>query len=221
MNRYRAVSSLLVVAACLPLTLLAEAGAGYLDGYYIPISSLTLDDGSGSLSKDSDGWGGRGLLPVGKYLALTSEYQESKFAEIQSTVRQFRIGGGPALAIDRFRLQTMLLGEYVSTNLRVGSMTVQPDGYGAHLRLAWYPLKGLSVYGQGGYLNLRAGAQDLTISGPEFTAGAAYVFLGDFGVFADYRYTRLEDSGNSKFELGDFRTGIRYSFGGGSSGDSE
>jgi hypothetical protein len=215
------LGSVVLAAALLPATVLAEAGAGYLDGYYIPLSALTIEQGGSSVDKDGFGYGGRGLLPVGQYLGLTAEDQESKFHAVNSTVRQFRIGGGPALSIDRFHIQTMLLGEYVSTNLRVGGAIIQPDGYGAHLRAAWYPFKGFSVYGQGGYLNLRAGDQSLTLSGPEFTAGVAYVFLGDFGVFADYRYTQLEDSNSNKFELGDLRTGIRWSFGGKSSSDSE
>ncbi|HUR40130.1 MAG TPA: hypothetical protein VM240_03085 [Verrucomicrobiae bacterium] len=175
----------------------AAALRSRIDGYSLVKSDLKIGPGS----DDGDGYGVRALLVAGEHSVATAEYQTASFSKSGLDIDQLRVGMG----VTRANSATGLYVEFDQIDLEDETA----DGPGVHGRyvVAFGPVE---VHGSLGHLWLRDSNEQ--IWGPEISAGAAFAF-GSFGVFADYRMSKLEaqDSGVD-VELTDIRAGVRFYF---------
>ncbi|SEQ29343.1 hypothetical protein SAMN04488038_105159 [Solimonas aquatica] len=201
----------------LSLPCAAMAAPGYqvppigVDLYYIPQTKLEATDAFSGLTADDDGdgFGARITAPLANTgLRFNAEYQSSKLSDSDIDVDQLRIGGswmtpGPV----RFGA----VGEYIDLTLDAnGNGKSELTGFGVHGRVEVDLPPMLSLYGQVGYVNLDDNG---TVDGVEFTVGGLLQLNRQFGVFADYRESDLEDENSNKLNISDARVGVRLLFG--------
>lgn len=182
-----------------------------IDLYYIPQTRVEVTEAISGISDhdDGDGFGGRITVPIGPTgLRLNGEYQASSLSDSNLDVDQLRLGGtwmtpGP--------VRVGAVGEYIRLTLDAHSNGKStPDGYGVHGRVEVDLPPMLSFYGQAGYVNL---SDQGTVDGFEYTIGGLVQLNRQFGVFADYRETDLEDDAGNKTNISDARVGVRLLFG--------
>lgn len=201
-----------IFASAAAALLLAPLGAhalepGSIDAYYIPNTNLDLSvPGSGGYDDDGDGFGIKGLLPLGALpnLAFTGEYESSSY-DNGVDLDSYRLGAG--WLFGEQVLTGGVFGEYVNYSLDDADV----DGYGVHARLSGQAAERLNFYVQAGYLDL-SGDDGLDIDGPEYLIGAAYQFTPQLGAFVDFRSTQLEDDNGIELDNNEVRTGLRYWF---------
>lgn len=182
-----------------------------IDAYYIPQTRVEVKDAFTGASDhdDGDGFGARLTVPIGPTgLRFNGEYQASSLKDSDLDVDQLRLG---ATWMTPGPVRIGAVGEYIKLTLDGHSAgKSEPDGYGVHGRVEIDLPPMLSFYGQAGYVNLDDNG---TVDGFEYTIGGLVQLNRQFGVFADYRESDLEDEDGNKFNLGDARVGVRFLFG--------
>lgn len=183
----------------------APEGASYVDVFYLPSAKLKETSSLGSGDVSGDGFGARGQFAVLPDLALTGEYQETKYDQGVGKISQLRVGAGYLVQ------QGGLFAEYTDIKDDTNSHI---DGYGLHGRLNVEIAPGLRIFGDAGYLLDMRDDQDRKFDGPDLSGGVSFAVNPQLGLFADYRYTRLEGPSSRVLEFNDVRTGVRVTFGG-------
>jgi opacity protein-like surface antigen len=197
---------LAALAAPLAVPALAQANEqGHVDAYYIPSSNLDID---GVGDDDGDGFGVKGMVPLGSNFFLNGEYQSVTLDDSDWDVDQLRLGGGwqTPLATGTFAVY----GEYANIDLD-GS---EADGLGVHGRLVFPIAPSVNIYGQVGYLWLEDD-DNYDIDGLEFLIGASVDFTPNIGAFLDFRQSNLSADtgfGDQDFTFQDVRVGVRVLF---------
>lgn len=197
------------LGALLAVPLAAQAAdMAYLDVYYIPDSTLEFDSGDAPSveSSDGDGFGVKLAAMLGESVFFAAEYQSADytFANVSAKADTRRIGLG-------YKTPWPLYGlaEYVRNDLRIGgsnaSLAGDEDGWAAHLGLKADLLDWLT-------LDARVGYQDVGESdGLEYVVGLGINLDRNFGIFADYRVSELEND-NGDATAKDVRAGLRFRF---------
>ena len=117
----------------------ADTGA-FVDVFFIPSAELEVTvPGSGNARDDGDGFGFRGMVPAGG-IAVTGEYQTTRYDDSGIEFDQLRLGIGLVN-----ETTSGLLLEYVDTELDGAAA----DGFAVHGRFA-----AENFYGQLGYVRL-------------------------------------------------------------------
>lgn len=190
------------------LTLAQQHDINTLDLYYMPIASHEEGDEE---FEDGDGFGAEARLPFGQISFFTGEYQINDYEDFAGTglngsLEWIRLGGGFYLGPSS---PVYLRGEYVHTEFEVSAGTFSnsdtDSGWAAHIGVHLPVSEILLIYGESGYITLD------DADGYEFTGGAELELNESLGLFADYRYTFLEDD-TTESTLTDVRTGIRLTF---------
>lgn len=189
--------------------LAAMAGPmSYIDAYYIPDSTLTVEAANSEIeSDDGDGFGVKLAGMVGENFFLAGEYQstDNEFGNATVTVETTRLGLG-----FHFGLPVYLLGEYVN-NEASGELANfggagDEDGYGIHAGIKFDIIDMLTIDARGGYLDV--GDSD----GYEYVVGLGLNLDRHFGLFADYRVSELERDDDVTGKVEDVRAGFRFRF---------
>jgi len=204
----KAKKLLMLAALAAPLAVPAIAQAneqGHVDAYYIPSSNLDID---GAGDDDGDGFGVKGMVPLGSNFFLNGEYQSVTLDDSDWDIDQLRLGGGwqTPLATGTFAVY----GEYANIDLD-GS---EADGLGVHGRLVFPIAPSVNIYGQLGYLWLEDD-DNYDIDGLEFLIGASVDFTPNIGAFLDFRQSNLTadtNLGDQDFTFQDVRVGVRVLF---------
>lgn len=187
------------------------ASLSYLDAYYIPDSTLELEDDTDSIeSEEGDGFGVKLAAMLGENVFLAGEYQSTDNEQlggsaINATVDSARIGLG-------FNTSTPFYGliEYINYEAEVesglGSGSDSESGFGAHIGANIDLFEHLTLEARGGYLDV--GDSD----GFEYLAGIGLNLDKNFGLFVDYRVTELDTKEDLTLTVTDLRTGFRFRF---------
>lgn len=211
-------------AAFLPVAASANTTLpSYLDLFYAAASEIEIGDAD---FDDGDGYGAKGrfVLPGGLFFA--GEYQNLEYdpfdvdnggllggsTRFEIELESWRAGLGYHLAETPF----YLLGEYIgyesefsTTGAEADEETLGDDidesGYGVHAGINGRLTDFLALNGQIGYVDV-GDAGD----GMEYLVGASLGFGSSLGLFADYRFTDLEEDVDT--EISGFRVGLRLAF---------
>lgn len=202
----RKLAAVLVLSApALP----ALAADGFVDAYYVPSSRLS-GDGGGSIS--GDGYGLKASVPVGSVVFFNGEFQRDTYRVDGDSgwINQYRVGVGAQTSPDKARAAVWI--EYAG--LHGSGDSTNPNGVGLHSRVSFTLAPPFQVYAEAGYVLLSSkdsnSDSSSTADGPEFLAGAAFSFTERLGVFADYRFSRLNgENGGGRIDFNDFRVGAR------------
>ncbi|MGQ0698358.1 MAG: outer membrane protein [Panacagrimonas sp.] len=195
----------------------------YLDLYYIALADLEIDDFE---FDDGDGYGAKGRFMILDNLFISGEYQNSEYdpfdretggvlggaTRFEVEVESYRGGLGFYFGDSPF----FVMGEYIGFEAEVSTTGEEDDeeglgddldetGYGAHAGIDGTFGTGFGFHAQGGYVDLGDAGDGLELLG-----GVSYSFNPGIGLFADYRYTQLED--DVETDLADARVGLRISF---------
>ncbi|MDD3761803.1 MAG: outer membrane beta-barrel protein [Nevskiales bacterium] len=199
----------IIVAGLLSAPLAAYAlGPNSVDLYYVPVADLDIEDAS---FDDGDGYGIRAQFDVAPNVFLSGEYQQNEYDNLEGSIIDgsldwLRLGAG--LRFDNTPFYGRV--EYVDAQFELKANGVSDDtddsGFGVHVGAAAPVSDVLHLRGEVGYLDVGDFGD-----GFELQFGALFALGESVGLFADYRYTQLEDGGDEA-DLGDFLTGVRFSF---------
>lgn len=205
----RAIRRGTLAGALMAAPLAAQAGdMAHLDVYYIVDSTLEFDfNGAPAVeSDDGDGFGVKLAAMLGESVFLAGEYQstDNEFANATATVETARIGLGYKTAWPVY-----VLAEYVSNELKIDE-TLFPiegdeDGWAGHIGVKAELVKFVTLDARVGYLDV--GESD----GLEYVVGLGLNLDRNFGLFADYRVSELENDGGET-SVEDIRAGLRFRF---------
>ena len=178
----------------------------YVDAYYVPTTALTLKSpGALGATERGDGMGGRGMFRVLHWLAVTGEYQQRQFDDVDDDLTETSGGIGFTAHTDAGDLGGIFF-EYD----KFDSDGLELDGYSAHARLSRQPNAWFSFYGDLGFLMLQDDVEDH--EGAEFTIGLTFG-TRMFRAFADWHFVDLEgESSGTRSQFGDARVGARFTF---------
>lgn len=182
-----------------------SASVGYIDGYYIPSAEVEFSDGFGSGDDDGDGFGVKGRARFADQLFFTGEYQAVEYDDSELELDQLRAGVGFLSALSP-ELNLIGRAEFIRVELD-GPFQDSDDetGYGIHGGAEALLAPRFMVHGSVGFVSVD------DADGPEFLVGVRFQANESVGIFADYRVTRLSDSG-SDLDLDDLRIGAGFSF---------
>jgi hypothetical protein len=196
--------------ACLGVLLAAPLAAqaadmAHLDVYYVPDSTLELESAGGASveSNDGDGFGVKLAAMLGESVFVAGEFQsvDYSFTNVAAKSDTKRIGLGY-----KTPWPVYALAEYVRAEAGTDANELfDEDGWAAHLGLKADMLRWLT-------LDARIGYQDVgDLDGLEYVVGLGLNLDRNFGLFADYRVSVLEnDNGETTAE--DIRAGLRFRF---------
>lgn len=189
----------------------SAAGLNHLDAYYIPDSTLELEDDTDSIeSEDGDGFGVKLAAMLGQNIFLAGEYQSTDNQKLagtatNATVDSARIGLGYDTSTPFYGLL-----EYIDYEAEVegglGGDSGSESGFGVHIGASLDLFEHLTLEARGGYLDI--GDAD----GFEYLAGIGLNLDKNFGLFVDYRVTELENKDDLTLTVEDLRTGFRFRF---------
>jgi opacity protein-like surface antigen len=183
----------------------SASAINHVDIYYIPKADLDISlSGVGSGKDDGDGFGMRGRALISDMLFLSGEYQTVEYDDSGLEIDQFRAGLGLAGAVhsDLFIIGSL---EYARAKLKApGLGSESDDGFGIHIGMLARLTQQFSVNAQVGYVSLDG-------DGVEMLLGARFKPTEQFGIFVDYRMTKLSDSGVD-LDLDDLRVGVGFHF---------
>jgi hypothetical protein len=184
----------------------ASLSGSYVDAYYVPTTALTLKaPGALGATERGDGMGGRGMFRVFHWLAVTGEYQQRQFDDVDDDLTETSGGIGFTAHTDAGDLGGIFF-EYD----KFDSDGLELDGYSAHVRLSRQPNGWFSFYGDLGFLMLQDDVEDH--EGAEFTIGLT-AGTRMFRVFADWHFVDLEgETSGTRSQFGDARVGARFTF---------
>lgn len=181
------------------------ASLGYIDGYYIPSAELEISDAGISGEDDGDGFGVKGRARFADQLFFTGEYQAVEYDDSELELDQLRAGVGFSSAVSP---ELNLIGRAEFVQVEVDSPFQDSEdetGYGVHAGAEAMLAPQFMAHGSVGYISVD------DADGPEFLAGLRFLANESISIFADYRVTRLSDSG-SDLDLDDLRIGAGFSF---------
>ena len=197
------------VAAC--ALLLAPAGAGaqradsFVDVYTVPLTELETSNAS---SDSGFGVGARGRFAFSPDFFAQGEYQLNAYEgfgaiDADGEATTLRAGAGFLTSGDA-RVYGLL--ELLRLDVDIdGSASQGESGYGISLGINGEG--DTHLYGQIGFLDVG------DVDGLEFLFGGAFRFNPRFGMFVDYRSTRLENDLGAQTNFMDLRVGLRMTFG--------
>jgi hypothetical protein len=196
------------IVLCLMAVMPAAAPAqdldyGSIDGFYVPHASVdTRGPGAAAIDDEGAGFGLRVLSRVTDRLMVTAEYQGRSYDDSGLDTAQYRVGAGLALA--------STTGVFLTYD-RLDLDAQDANGFGLHGRVAGRAGQSLSLYGDLAYLGVDA--ETFYYDGFELTLGAAWDLPAPWGLFADYRATRLDDRDNAdRWHHRELRLGLRFRF---------
>lgn len=206
-----AVGTLFGVMLSAPLAVSA-ASLDSIDAYYIPDSTLELDNGTTSVeSEEGDGFGVKLATMLGEHIFLSGQYQSTDTENIggsgvDGTVDDTRIGLGYNTSLPIYALL-----EYVNYDVEfdggsLGSVSGSETGFGAHVGARFDLMEYFTLDARAGYLDI--GDTD----GFEYLAGIGINFDRNFGLFADYRVVELDGEDDAELSTQDLRAGFRFRF---------
>src|SRR5687767_3754834 len=201
MVRWRIVLCLMaVVPAAAPAQ---DIDYGSIDGFYVPLATANLrGPGASAADDEGAGFGLRVLSRVTDRLMVTAEYQGLSFDDSGLDTAQYRVGAGLALA--------STTGVFLTYD-RLDLDAQDANGFGLHGRVAGRAARALSLYGDLAYLGVDA--ETFYHDGFELTFGAAWDLPAPWGLFADYRATRLDDRDSAdRLRRRELRIGVRFRF---------
>ncbi|MDM4770440.1 outer membrane beta-barrel protein [Solimonas sp. SE-A11] len=197
---------LAALLAAAPVASMAASGGptGHLDVYYTD-ADIELDGPVVNGDESGDGFGIRGSGKVADKVFVFGQYEKNKYdndAELQT----IRAGLGFGLWQDA-NTSLDIRAEFIDVDGKDFPLGIEIDdsGYGVHVGAAFRPLPGLSLFGDVGWIDV--GDYD----GPEYTVGAVFNVSNQFGLFADYRITDVED-GDIGLKSQDLHLGVRFNF---------
>ncbi|MES0873252.1 outer membrane beta-barrel protein [Sinimarinibacterium thermocellulolyticum] len=186
------------------------ADMAYLDVYYIVDSTLEFDLAAAPSTVESDDGDGAGVklaAMLGESVFLAAEYQSSDndFANASATNETSRIGLGY-----KTPWPVYVLAEYVNNSLEVdpsvaNGVSGDEDGWAVHLGIKADLVKFVTLDARVGYLDV--GESD----GIEYIAGLGFNLDRNFGIFADYRVSEL-DNDRREASVEEVRAGLRFRF---------
>jgi len=197
------------VLACALMLVPACAGAqrpdSFVDLYTVPLTALE----AANVSSDTGfGVGARTRFALGPELFAQGEVQVNAYqglgaADADGEATTLRAGVGFLTSGDA-RVYGLL--EFVQLGIDIdGIADGSESGYGLHLGMRG---EGDShLYGQVGFLDIG------DVDGLELLFGGVFAFNPLFGMFVDYRDTRLETGLGNETNVSDLRIGLRMSFG--------
>ncbi len=191
-------AGLLAVA---PAVTMAAGGVGnQVDLYYL---SAGVDDGSSD--ENGDGFGVKGNFAFADNLFFSGEYQRANYDDSDVDLDQLRLGVGYNTALSA---QAVVYGlvEFARAKIDGPGFSESENGFGLHGGVQFSLNEQFALNARLGYVDLG----DLG-DGVEFLVGASYELSKPFGVFLDYRVTKLEDD-TGDVDLDDFRVGVRFTF---------
>lgn len=183
--------------AGLPIAGMASDPFQHVDAYIV---STELD--IGPADDDGDGFGLSGTFRVGDQAFIDAEYQSAETDDFDIEIDQIRLGLGFHSMESTAGLTFYGQGEY----LQFEADGDDEDGFGLHGGLLLAATEQLRFKGQLGYLTLD------DVDGMEFTVGAAFDITQQFGLFADYRLSSLEDDNNNELDITDVKLGVSLLF---------
>jgi predicted porin len=198
---------LAALLAAAPMASMAASGGptGHLDVYYTD-ADLELDAPVVGGEDSGDGFGIRGSGKVADKVFVFGQYEKNSYDDSDGELQTIRAGLGFGLwqgsntSID-------IRGEFIDVegeDFPVG-IEIDDSGYGVHVGAAFRPIPGLSLFGDVGWIDV--GDYD----GPEYTVGAVFNLNEQFGLFADYRITDVEDD-DIGLKSEDLHLGVRFNF---------
>ena len=197
------MNKLLLGSALLALPFAGQASDPFqhVDVYYLS-SDLELTTPLGSGDDDGDGFGISGSFRVADQAFLIGEFQSAETDDFDIEIDQLRAGGGFHTVASANGLSFYGQGEY----LQVEVDGEDEDGFGLHGGLVLAASEQLRFTGQLGYLSLD------DVDGLEYLVSAAFDITPNFGLFADYRVSALEDDDASELDLTDVKLGVSLLF---------
>lgn len=185
--------------AAVPMGSMAAGVGNQVDLYYI---SAGIDTAVGD--DDGDGFGVKGQFAFADNLFFNGEYQSANYDDSDADLDQLRLGVGYNTSLNA---QTVLYGlaEYARVKIKDGGSESE-NGFGLHAGLQFNINDAFGLNARIGYVDIGDFGD-----GVEFLVGASYSFSKPFGVFADYRVSKL-DGDLGDIDLDDFRVGVRFTF---------
>lgn len=176
-----------------------QPSVGHIDGYYIPNAEIEASAGPATFSDDGDGFGVKGRALVAEQIFINGEYQSVEY-DGNDELDQLRAGLG---LLSPLNATTNLVGkvEYINIDDNVED----ESGFGVHGGVEIGLSPEISLVGTVGYVDVD------DFNGPEFLIGGRLQPNPNISVFADYRMTRLSDSGVD-LDLDDLRLGVGFHF---------
>ena len=188
-----------------PASAWAERLDSFVDAYTVPFTEFE----TANVSSDGGfGVGARGRFAATPEIFLQGEYQLNSYdgfgsANADGEATLLRAGVG-FLTPGEGQVYALLEAVQLAVDID-GSADTRESGYGIHLGMRG---EGVShLYGQVGFLDVG------DVSGLEILFGGAYSFNALFGMFVEYRSTRLETGLGQETNLADLRVGLRMTFG--------
>ena len=180
----------------------AAEGPGYVDLFFVPKSDIEFP--VFGIEDDGNGFGIRGMAPVGGLLAVTGGYQGMSYDG--GDVADVRFGFGLA-----GETGSGIFLEYAMLDVDITKL----DGFALRGRLASPSSNRAGFYGEVGWLQLGDDEFDEDWAGLEFTLGATFPLGRGNAMFVDVRQATVEleeDSDIELVDLTDFRAGVRLGF---------
>ena len=182
-----------------------SASLGYIDGYYIPSAEFEISEGGASADDDGDGFGVKGRARFADQLFVTGEYQAVELDDSELEIDQLRAGVGFTSAVNP-ALNLIGRAEFIQVELDGPFLDSDDEsGFGIHGGAEAMLTPQFMVHGSVGFISID------DADGPEFLVGLRFLANESVSIFADYRVTRLSDSGND-LDLDDLRIGAGFSF---------
>lgn len=196
----------------------------YLDLYYIALAEVEFGDEFEY--EEGDGYGAKGRFMILDNLFLSGEYQNSEYdpfdfddgspfrdaTRIEIEIETYRGGLGFYFGDTPF----FVMGEYIGYEVEVSTTGDERDeerlgddidetGFGAHAGFDGVFGENFGLHAQAGYVDFGDAGDGLELLG-----GLSFSFTPGIGVFADYRYTALDE--DIETDIADARVGLRISF---------
>ena len=188
--------------ASLPMASMASDPFQHVDAYYVSTDFETAggeDDGSG--------FGLSGAFRVGDQAVIDAEYQSAETDDFDIEIDQLRLGLGLHSVESTSGMTFYGQVEYLQFELAApGVGSDDEDGFGLHGGVLIAATEQLRFKGELGYLTLD------DVDGLEYTFGATFDITPQFGLFADYRLSALEDDDNDETDLTDVKLGVSMLF---------
>ncbi|WP_348675146.1 outer membrane beta-barrel protein [uncultured Abyssibacter sp.] len=197
------MKKILLGSALLALPLAGQASDPFqhVDVYFLA-SDLEISTPGGSGDDDGDGFGISGAFRVADQAFLTGEFQSAETDDFDIEIDQLRFGGGFHTMESTNGMTFYGQGEYLQVEIDGDD----EDGFGLHGGLILAASEQLRFNGQLGYLSLD------DVDGLEYLLSVAFDITPNFGLFADYRVSTLEDDNDNELDLTDVKLGVSLLF---------
>ena len=215
-----------LVIASLAVCSAAQAASPHEQGVaaYFGSTDLKADDGTRNVKITGRELGARAAVNISNGFFGRVEY--SAFdgnknignAKVNAEVDEFRIGPGYAYKISdaasvyaEANYTVVSLDAKIQNGANTTTSSSETNGFIVAIGGSFAPIPALSVYGRAGFVSVEDEDSDEKGDGPDLLAGADYSVSDVFGLFAEYRYSKLkfDDTDN---EFSTYRGGVRVRF---------